>query len=132
MKEYRAYFIISEAPEIVFKALTTRNTIRLWTGSEAEFDAIEGGEFALYNDTLHGQNLLIEEPTLLVQQWYLQEIDKPEDASIVSFKLFPHKKGTSILLEQSNIPDNDYNHIVTGWNEQFFADLADFYKEPVK
>lgn len=132
MKNYKEYFIVNEEPEIVYQALTTEKTIQLWTGTNATFTAEVGKEFSFYDDTLFGQNLELVPGKSIVQQWYLQEIDNPEDASIVEIKLFPHKKGTSILLQQSNIPETDFEHIVAGWKEQFFKDLIFFYKEEDK
>ena len=129
MQDYREYFIISAEPEMVYKALTTEKTIRLWTGSPATFKDEVGAEFEFYDGTLAGQNLLLSPSDEIIQQWYLAEIDKAEDASIVTMKLFEHKKGTSLLLTQTNIPKDMFENITDGWKNQFMKDLAVFYIE---
>ncbi|MGB1247650.1 MAG: SRPBCC domain-containing protein [Chitinophagales bacterium] len=128
MKDYKQYYIIPEEPEFVYKAILQENTFKLWTGKEAEITMEVGTEFALFDDSIHGQNLHFEEFNEIVQQWYLQEIEKAEDASIVSIKLFPHKKGTSLLLEQNNIPDEMYDGMIDFWESNYMKSLIDFYK----
>jgi hypothetical protein len=60
-----------------------------------------------------------------VQQWYFGE---QEEASIVTIILHPHKNGTSAELRHRNIPDDDYDDIVEGWNTTYFGALIDFYE----
>ena len=60
----------------------------------------------------------------IIQQWYFG--DHPEE-SLVTIKLHPHAQGTSVELKHVNIPDEDYDDIVEGWNTEYFASLHDFY-----
>ena len=125
MKNYTNYFIISEEPEIVYQALVSPLTIKLWTGMDAKMEEVEGSEFELYDESLVGINLEFVEGERIVQQWFFGEQEEP---SIVTFKLFPHKKGTSLQLIHTNIPDEDFEDIVDGWENVYMADLIDFYK----
>ena len=52
---------------------------------------------------------------------------RPSQKSIVTIKLHPHAQGTSVELRQVNIPDEDYDDIVDGWNTIYFGSLHDFY-----
>jgi uncharacterized protein YndB with AHSA1/START domain len=126
MKNYTNYFIISEEPEIVYQALVSPLTIKLWTGMDAKMEEVEGSEFELYDESLVGINLEFVEGERIVQQWFFGEQEEP---SIVTFKLFPHKKGTSLQLIHTNIPDEDFEDIVDGWENVYMADLIDFYKD---
>ena len=60
----------------------------------------------------------------IVQQWYFGEQQQP---SIVTIILHPHKQGTSVELRHTNIPDEEYESITDGWNENYFGALAWFY-----
>lgn len=126
MKNYSNYFIISEEPEIVYKALVSPLTIKLWTGMDAKMEEVEGSEFELYDESLVGINLEFVKGERIVQQWFFGEQEEP---SIVTYKLFHHKKGTSLQLIHTNIPDVDFEDIVDGWENVYMADLIDFYKD---
>jgi activator of HSP90 ATPase len=126
MKDYSEYFIIPEIPEIVYQALVTAKTIRMWTGLPAVMEPVEGSEFELYDASLVGINLELIPHQKIVQQWFFG--DQEED-SIVTLKFFPHKKGTSLQVIHTNIPDEAYEEIVSGWRDVYMADLIDFYKE---
>jgi uncharacterized protein YndB with AHSA1/START domain len=124
MKDFKAYFIIPAEPEMVFKALTTETTLRLWTGDEAEMKPEVGTEFSLWSGDITGKNLRFEEGKLIEQQWYFGEQEEP---SIVTIKLHEHKQGTSMEVRQSNIPDEDFEDLTDGWRDTYAAYLIDFY-----
>ena len=124
MKDYKKHFIIAAPPEEVYLALTLPATIQLWTGEEAEMSTEPGSEFSLWEGSISGKNLEFEKGRKIVQQWYFDQ----EEPSIVTIILHPHKKGTSAELKHSNIPDEDYDNIVEGWNEAYFGSLIDFYE----
>jgi len=126
MKDFKKYFIISTTPDEVYLALTKEQAIRLWTGDEAQMDANPGTEFSLWGGNIVGKNLHLEYPYKIVQQWYFGDQEEP---SIVTFKLHPHKKGTSLELTHTNIPDTDYDDIIHGWEYVYMASLRDFFDE---
>lgn len=124
MRDYKKYYIISAKPEEVYLALTNELTLTLWTGAKASMNAVPGGEFSLWEDSIVGKIVSLDENKKIVQQWYFG--DQEED-SIVTFKLHPHKKGTSLELIHTNIPEEDYDNITEGWNDDYFGSLIDFY-----
>ncbi|MBE8714210.1 SRPBCC domain-containing protein [Sphingobacterium hungaricum] len=126
MKDYKKYSIITAPPEDIYLALTTEITARLWTGDEVEINATEGGEFSFWDGAIVGKFLELVPSSKIVQQWYFDE-DSP--ASIVTIKLHPHKKGTSIEINQTNIPEEAYDDLVDGWENIYLASLVDFYEE---
>ena len=126
MKDYKAYFIIPAPPELVYLALTTEMTIQLWTGEEAVMSAVPDTEFSLWSGAIVGKNLSFEQDKKIEQQWYFGDDGEP---SIVTIKLHPHKQGTSMEVRQTNIPDEEYDGIVDGWQSVYVASLIDFYNE---
>jgi activator of HSP90 ATPase len=126
MKNFKKYYLISTTPDQVYLALTVPSTLLLWTGEEAEMSTEVGSEFSLWDGSIVGKNLEFDKDKKIVQQWYFG--DQPED-SIVTLKLHPHKAGTSVELIHTNIPDEDYDNMVEGWNESYFASLTEFYEE---
>lgn len=126
MKDYKKYFLIPAPPEEVYLALTTEATIRLWTGDQVEMIAEPGTEFSLWDGSIVGKNLEFEPGKKIVQQWYFG--DQAED-SIVTIKLHEAKGETSVELRHTNIPDEDFDDIVEGWNHAYFGSLREFYEE---
>lgn len=124
MKDYKKYYIVTATPEEVYLALTNELTLTLWTGAKAKMVAEVGGEFSLWDDSIVGKNIALEENKKIVQQWYFG--DQPEE-SIVTIKLHQHKRGTSVELIHINIPAEDYENITDGWNTDYFGSLIDFY-----
>lgn len=126
MKDFKKYYILTAPPEDVYLALTNPLTIHLWSGEEAEMSTEPGSEFSLWEGSIVGKNLEFEQNKKIVQQWYFGEQEEP---SIVTIKLHPDNKGTSVELRHTNIPDEDYDDIVSGWNDIYFGALIDFYTE---
>lgn len=126
MKDYKKYFIIPAAPDEVYLALTLAHTIKLWTGEEAVMIAEPGTEFSLWEGSIVGKNIAFESGKKIVQQWYF---DDSEAESVVTIKLHTHKMGTSAELLHTNIPEEVYEEMVQGWNENYFGSLIEFYED---
>lgn len=126
MKDYKKHFKLAAPPEEVYAALTNPATIQLWSGEVAVMSTEPDSEFSLWEDSIVGKNLEFEEGKKIVQEWYFGE-DSEEEPSIVTIKLHVSPKGTDVELKHTNIPDEAYDDIVDGWNEEYFGALVDFY-----
>ena len=125
MADFKKYFIIPAEPEEVYAALTFQPTIELWTGSPAVFEPTPGSEFSLWDGSIVGKNIAFEKGKAIHQEWFFGE----QNPSLVTLKFHPHKKGTSLEVEQTNIPEETYEEIVNGWDEVYMKDLLEFYTE---
>jgi activator of HSP90 ATPase len=125
MKDYKKYYTIDAEPEDVYNALTNAATIQLWSGDPAVMEAVPGTEFSLWEGSISGKNIEFVAGKKIVQEWYFGD---QAEASIVTIILHPHKNGASAELRHTNIPDEDYDNIVEGWNGMYFGSLIDFYK----
>lgn len=126
MKNFKKYYLLSATPEDIYLGLTNPLTIQLWTGEEAVMSTEPGTEFSLWNGSITGKNLEFELNKKIVQEWFFGE---QQETSIVTIKLHADTKGTSVELRHTNIPDQDYDDIVEGWNESYFGALRDFYED---
>ena len=59
-----------------------------------------------------------------MQEWYFGD---QEEKSIVTIIIHDHKQGSSVELRQTNIPDEDFENIVEGWNVNYFGSLDEFF-----
>ncbi len=126
MMDYKKYYNIKSTPEQVYLGLTIPLTIDLWSGEKSEFIAEEGAEFSMFDGSILGKNLELIPGERIVQQWYFGEQEEP---SIVTFILHESKSNTSLELRHTNIPDEDYDDIVEGWNMVYMDRLMEFYDE---
>ncbi|TAH05041.1 MAG: ATPase [Sphingobacteriales bacterium] len=126
MKNYKKYYTIPAPPQEVYLALTNPLSIKLWTGGEAEMSTVVDSEFSLWDGDILGKNLEFVENKKIVQQWYFDGQNEP---SIVTIKLHEHQKGTSVELLHTNIPDDNFDEFVDGWDSSYFAELVEFFDE---
>ncbi len=126
MKDLKKYYTIPASPEEVYAALTNEGTIQLWTGDKVVMSKEVGSDFSLWNGSIEGKNLEFEEGKKIVQQWYFGDQSEP---SIVTIKLHNDKGETSMEVRHTNIPDEDYEEMVDGWNNQYIGSLIEFYEE---
>ena len=126
MKDFKKYFTIDSEPDVLYNALTNAATIQLWTGEPAVMEPIEGSEFSLWNDSICGRNISFEPNKKIVQEWYFGDQEVP---SVVTLILHENKSKTSVELRHTNIPDEAYDDIVSGWIETYFGSLVEFYED---
>jgi activator of HSP90 ATPase len=125
MKDFKKYYTIPAPPEEVYLALTNPLSLELWTGDKAEMSTEPGSEFSLWEGSIAGKNLEFIEGKKIVQQWYFGD---QEEESIVTIILHPDKKGTSVELRHTNIPDKEYESFAHGWDDYYFGPLREFFE----
>lgn len=124
MKTIKRYYTITAEPKDVYNALTNKRMLEIWTGEEVIMELEPNTEFSLWGGSISGINLEFEPNKKIVQQWFFGE---DEEKSIVSIKIHPHKKGTSIELQHTNIPDDAYQNISEGWDEDYFGAVNELF-----
>lgn len=125
MKTIRQHHFINATPEEVFIALTNPFTIELWSGHPAVMENKEGTEFSMFDGDIAGKNLKIVENEQLVQEWYFGE---SETQSVVTITLKEHQLGTKVMLEHTNVPDEDAVEFTEGWNDFYWGAMKDYFK----
>ncbi len=125
MKEIKRYYTLHAEPADVYNALTNQKMLEIWTGEDAVMETEPNTEFSLWGGSISGVNLDFETDKKIVQQWFFGE--EAENASIVTIKLHPDKKGTSVELRHTNIPDDAYENISQGWDDDYFGALRELF-----
>lgn len=128
MKTFKKYFQIAAEPADVYNALTNKVMVEIWTGEDAVMEETVGSEFSLWDDSICGINLEFEKNFKIVQEWFFGE-EEDDKKSIVTIKLHPDKKGTSMEVVQTNIPDEAYKNIAEGWEENYFNALNQLFEQ---
>jgi activator of HSP90 ATPase len=127
MKHFKKYFILESEPAFVYNAIVNPDIIEIWTNAEVVMSEIAGSEFSLYDGEISGKNIEFEKNKKIVQEWYF---DNPKgQESIVTIKLHADKKGTSLELNHTNIPDEAYDDIVEGWVYSYINPIREVIEE---
>jgi len=124
MKDLKQYFTLRGETKDVYKALTNKEMIEIWTGEDAIMKPEPNTEFSMWNGSITGINLEFEENKKIVQHWYFEDQEKD---SIVTILLHPDKKGTKVELRHTNIPDDAFENISEGWEEDYFGSLNELF-----
>ena len=111
--------------EELFRALTDSFTIELWSGYPATMKPVEGTEFEIWGGDICGVNLEFIENQKIVQEWYFGD---QEGRSIVTIMLKKKGKGKMIEISHTNIPDEAFDNIKSGWYDTYLSSLKSFYK----
>lgn len=127
MKSFKKYFLIKASPEAIYNAITNKDVIELWTDSEVVMESVENSEFSLYDGDIIGKNLLFEKDKKVVQEWYFGNPSGQE--SIVTIKLHLDKKGTSVEISHTNIPEEAYDNITEGWDFGYIEPIKELLEE---
>jgi activator of HSP90 ATPase len=124
MKTFKRTFQINAEPSDVYSALTNPRTIELWSGYPAVMSTEPGTEFSLWEGDITGKNLEFTQDKKVVQEWYFG--DRPE-RSIVTLTIVAEGENSSVTVEQTNIPDEDYADIAEGWKEYYMGGIMGLF-----
>ncbi len=124
MKTFKKTFRINAEPSDVYSAITNPYTIELWSGYPAEMSTEPGSEFSLWEGDITGKNLEFVQDKKVKQEWYFG--DQAEE-SIVTISIFPNKENSSVTVEHTNIPDDEFDDIAEGWREYYIGAIRDFF-----
>ena len=124
MKEIKKRFILNAAPKDAYNAMTNPLMLEIWTGEPVVMSTEPGSDFEIWDGAITGQNLEFIEDKMIVQKWFFgEEVD-----SIVTIKLHADRKGTSVELHQTNIPDAAFENMLDGWDQEYFGNLSQLYE----
>lgn len=123
-KSLRIKAQIHALPSDVYAALTNEQMIEIWTGEPALMRLEPNTEFSWWDGDICGFNRSFEPDRKIVQDWQFDE-----EFSRVTIVLSPDKKGTYMLIEQENIPDEVYDNIAEGWKDTIIESLKDLLEE---
>ncbi len=124
MKTFKKTFRINAEPSDVYSAITNPYTIELWSGYPAIMIAEPGTEFSLWEGDITGKNLEFIPDRKIVQEWYFGD---QTEKSIVTITISSDRENAVVTVEQTNIPDNDFDDIAEGWREYYIGAIISFF-----
>jgi uncharacterized protein YndB with AHSA1/START domain len=89
----------------------------------AEISGEVGGAFSLFGGYISGRHVELVPNERIVQAWRTGNWD-PGVYSIVKFALTEQGSGTKLVFDHSGFPDGDAQHLLDGWNTNYWEPLA--------
>lgn len=124
MKTFKKQFKINAEPSDVYSALTNPFTIELWTGYPAVMSTEPGTEFSLWDGDITGKNIEFVQDKKVVQEW---DFGDQTEKSVVTISIQKDKDNSIVIVEHTNIPDDEFDDIANGWREYYFAAINSFF-----
>jgi activator of HSP90 ATPase len=124
MKTFKRTFKINAEPSDIYAAITNPHTIELWSGYPAEMSTEPESEFSLWEGDITGKNIEFVQDRKVVQEWYFGD---QAEKSIVIITIAPDRENSIIVVEQTNIPDDEFDGIAEGWREFYFGAISNFF-----
>jgi activator of HSP90 ATPase len=123
MKTFKKTYSLNAGIEDVYAALTNPVTIELWSGYPAVMEARPGSLFSMWEGDIEGMILEVQENKKIVQEWFFGEQEERSVATIILVRDFGR---TQVMVEHTNIPDEAFDNIATGWTEYIIGAIENF------
>ena len=121
MKKLKQVYIIDAATQDVWNALVDPKIITDW-GAGPALMSDKKEKFSLWGGDIYGTNTDIKKGHKLVQDWYAGDWAEP---SRVVFELVSEDDKTKVTLTHTNIPDDEFEGIKSGWKDYYFGPMIE-------
>lgn len=125
MQSLTRVYKINATPDEVFNSITNPVAIELWSGYKAKIEPIPGTDFELFDGDIAGRIIEVVPDKKLVQEWYFGD---QKEESIVSINFRQKGNSTIVEMQHINIPDEEFDNITDGWNNNFWGAVQAFFK----
>ena len=118
---------IPASPEAVHDAWLDSAAHSAMTGAEATASGEVGADFTAWDGYIRGRNIELVKGRRIVQSWRSSEFSGADPDSIVTVTLVRAKRGVTLTLEHSNVPDGHKSYELGGWEDNYFAPMRAYF-----
>jgi activator of HSP90 ATPase len=112
-------------PERIYHVLLDAKQFKACSGLPAEIDPKPGGWFKLFDGQIEGRNVELVPNQRIVQAW--RPASWPAGVySIARFELAARGGGTRIIFDHVGFPEDQQQHLASGWTEHYWEPLHKF------
>lgn len=119
---------LNASPQQVFDALMDSARHSAFTGGPAEIENRENGKFSLFNGMIGGLTTSMTPPNKIEQQWRAGNWEENYFSEIV-WELREDQNKTTLLFTQTGVPDEHYELIKSGWDNNYVAKLPRYFEK---
>ncbi len=118
---------IPASPEAVFDAWMSSEGHSAMTGGDAVVDPAIGGAFTAWDGYIWGETLEIEPAQRVVQSWRTVDFNDEDADSQIDVLFASGVDGTVLTLRHTNVPEHDRDYEGSGWEENYFAPMREYF-----
>lgn len=119
-------FVLKATPHEVYEALMDSKKHAEFTHSAAVIGRGVGDAFRAFNGWVSGTNLELIPDKKIVQKWRAD--DWPQGHySTVTYELQAEGEATRLDFIQTDIPEDLYSELETGWGEYYWDNLVAYF-----
>jgi len=126
---YTLRSIIPATPQQIYAAWLDSLAHSAMTGGKASMSDEIGAAISAWDGYITGRNLHLVRGKRIVQSWRTSRFTDAHADSIVTITLRAAASGTVLMLEHSNVPDDQRNYEDGGWEENYFAPMKDYFTD---
>ncbi|MDP3970895.1 MAG: SRPBCC domain-containing protein [bacterium] len=119
---------ISAIPEQIYSAWLSSDGHSKMTGATAEISDKIGDIFTAWDGYIAGENLELIKNKKIVQSWRTSEFADDDLDSKLTITLKEVNGGTELTLEHSDTPPDQEDAYRSGWQENYFDPMQDFFQ----
>ncbi|MFS8131416.1 MAG: SRPBCC family protein [Candidatus Dojkabacteria bacterium] len=129
-KDIKLYTTIKASPHQLYNAFMDAEVHSKFTGASAVIDPKVGGEFKVWDGSLHGKTLELQDDKKIVQEWRSDEDNWPEGVFSTLTLEFNNKFDgtTEIVLTQTGVPEAVAKDVEQGWEDYYWKPLKEYFK----
>jgi uncharacterized protein YndB with AHSA1/START domain len=125
---FKVTITIAAKPNEVFAALTESKLIAKWCGQKGKVSSKVGGAFEMFDGWVSGKVLEFRPGKSLIYTWRPSDWPEFEEESVVKYAFSASGKGTKIVLEHANFPnETEKKNTRSGWKEFVFDPLKTYF-----
>jgi uncharacterized protein YndB with AHSA1/START domain len=113
------------SPQRVYEALTDAKQFGAFSGLPAEIRGEAGGAFKCFGGQITGRMTELVPNQKIVQTWHVAMWPDSVN-STVSFELKAQGGGTRLILDHSDFPEENREHLDAGWARMYWDPLKKY------
>jgi len=113
------------SPQRVYEALTDAKQFSTFTGLPAEIHSQAGGTFKCFDGQITGRMTELVPNQKVVQTWHVA-MWRDGINSIVRIELKAQDGGTRLILDHSEFPEDNREHLDAGWPRMYWEPIKKY------
>jgi len=125
--DFKLTAIIPASPQEIYDAWLDSLAHSEMTGSEAVLSDEIGAEVSAWDGYITGRNIELVPGERIVQSWRTTEFADEHGDSIVTLTLEDVEGGTLVILQHSNVPEEQTRYEQGGWQQYYFEPMKKYF-----
>lgn len=116
-------------PKTLYNAWLNSNDHTAFTKSKAVIEKKVGSSFSAHDGYITGKNELLHMNKRIVQSWRTTDFDEECEDSLIEISFEKVEKGTKLIIQHSNLPDDTGKTYRKGWRDHYFKPMKEYFED---